>query len=162
VADTPVIARMTGRQPVPADWQTCCCRAFAMKPQKIMHARAQCLLAGSIILFSLVVGASALQPITVSVYPTVALTTGTAQVRVRVERNEMNRTLVWEIDGSDYYRSSSVQLDGASAPRNWLFILRNLPEGEYNLRATIIRNNNSAEPFAKTTMAVVSGGPSKR
>jgi hypothetical protein len=30
----------------------------------------------------------------------------------------MNRVLMWEIDGVNYYRSSTMQLDGASSPRS--------------------------------------------
>ena len=96
----------------------------------------------------------AVQPVTISVYPVVTSVHSAARVMVRVGSDEKNRTLMWEVDGPDYYRSSSIQLDGASAPRSFFFMLRNVPEGEYNVRATIIRNNNSSL-VAQTPMAVV-------
>jgi hypothetical protein len=96
----------------------------------------------------------AAQPVTVSVYPTVASVHASARVMVRVDAHEMNRKLVWEIDGADYYRSSSIQLDGASAPRSFSFMVQNVPAGEYQVRATIVRNNNSSVG-AQTSLAVV-------
>jgi hypothetical protein len=83
------------------------------------------------------------EPITVSVRPAVSSVRGTAQLKVLVERNDSNRTLTWEIDGPGYYRSSTMPLEGASAPRSWFFYLRNLPPGEFDVRATVKRTNNS-------------------
>ena len=67
------------------------------------------------------------QPITVTVWPSVAVAHGNAQLKVFVERNDANRTLSWEVDGPDYYRSSTMQLEGASAPKSWFFFVRDLP-----------------------------------
>ena len=97
---------------------------------------------------------AALQPITVAVRPTVTSAQGSTRVLVRVDSNETNRQLVWEVDGADYYRSSSIQLDGASAPRSFFFTVRSVPEGEYSVRATVIRNNDS-KIIAETKMVVV-------
>ena len=113
------------------------------------------LLAALVLSYGALVRAAA-QPVTVSVYPVVTSVHAGTRVMVRVDSHEMNRTLVWEVDGPDYYRSSSIQLDGASAPRSFFFMLHNLPEGEYNVRVTIIRNNNSL--VAQTPMAVVGIG----
>ena len=96
----------------------------------------------------------AVQPVAVSVYPAVTMVRGSTRVLVRIEANELNRKLVWEVDGPDYFRSSSIQLDGASAPRSFRYVLSDVPAGEYNVRARVIRNNDS-ESMASTTMAVV-------
>lgn len=42
-----------------------------------------------------------------------------------------------EHDGPNYARSSRTSLEGASAPPSWFFVARGLPEGEYNVRATV-------------------------
>ena len=96
------------------------------------------------------------EPITVSVYPAVAMARGTAQLRVFVERNDLNRMLTWEVDGPQYYRSSTEDLDGAAAPRSWFFEVRDLPEGEYEIRAMVKRNNNSVSS-ARTKITVLRG-----
>lgn len=93
-------------------------------------------------------------PITISVWPAVATVRGTAELKIFIERNDQNRALVWEVDGPDYYRSSSAQLEGADAPRNWRFSVKDLEEGDYQVRAVIKRSNNS-EATAQTSMVVV-------
>jgi hypothetical protein len=94
------------------------------------------------------------EPISVAVNPAVTMARGSANLRVFVERNDSNRTLTWEIDGPDYYRSSTTQLEGAAAPRSWFFLVRDLPQGEFDIRATVTRNNNS-QAVAKTRIIVM-------
>jgi hypothetical protein len=97
------------------------------------------------------------EPISISVRPTVTVARATAQVKVFVERNDENRTLTWEVDGPTYYRSSTQPLEGSAAPKNWFFFVRDLPEGEFDVRATVTRSNNS-ESVALTKIIVVAGG----
>jgi len=96
------------------------------------------------------------EPITVSVWPAVAVARGTARLKVFVERNESNRMLSWEVDGPNYYRSSSEEIDGAAAPRTWMFEVHDLPEGEFAIRAMVKRNNNSVSS-AQTKIIVMPG-----
>ena len=60
-----------------------------------------------------------------------------------VARNELNRVLVWEIDGPSYYRSSTTELDGASSPRSYFFMAHDLPAGLFDIRVTVKRNDNT-------------------
>jgi hypothetical protein len=113
----------------------------------------------SFVLLSALIAAKPLtadEPITVSVYPTVAVARGNAQLRVLVERNHANRSLSWEVDGPSYYRSSTMQLDGTAAPKSWFFFVRDLPEGEYAVRATVTRSNDS-QSMAMSKIVVLSG-----
>ena len=100
---------------------------------------------------------SADEAISITVRPAVATAKGNAQLKVLVARNEMNRVLVWEVDGSNYYRSSAQELDGASSPRSYFFLLRDLPEGYFEVRATVYRNNNTAS--TDRSRITVVGGP---
>jgi hypothetical protein len=96
------------------------------------------------------------EPISVSVWPAVAVARASAQLRVFVERDDANRALTWEVDGPDYYRSSTMQLDGTAAPKSWFFFVHDLAEGEYDVRATVTRSNNS-QSMAISRIVVVSG-----
>ena len=78
---------------------------------------------------------SADEAISITVRPAVTSYRGNAQLKVLVSRNERNRVLVWEVDGPDYYRSSSIPLDGAASPRSYFFMVRELPAGEFEVRA---------------------------
>ncbi len=64
---------------------------------------------------------------------------------------------MWEVDGPNYYRSSSLQLDGASAPRSYFFMVRELPAGEFDVRATVKRNDSTVA-MDRSAIKVI-GGP---
>jgi len=83
------------------------------------------------------------EAISITVRPAVAIFRGNAQLKVLVARDEKNRTLTWEVDGPNYYRSSSIDLNGLAAPRSYLFMVRDLPVGEFEVRATVKRADRS-------------------
>jgi hypothetical protein len=101
---------------------------------------------------------SADEAISITVRPSVTSFRGNAMLRVLVSRNEKNRELVWEVDGPDYYRSSTMSLDGAAAARSYFFMVKELPAGEFDVRATVKRNDSSTV-MDRSSIKVV-GGPS--
>ena len=100
---------------------------------------------------------SADEAISITVRPAVASYRGSAQVKVLVARDEKNRMLTWEVDGPNYFRSSSQELQGAAAPRTYVFMMRELPAGEFEVRATVKRNDRT-QITDRSTIRVV-GGP---
>jgi len=100
---------------------------------------------------------SADEAISITVRPAVMSYRGSTQLRVLVSRNERNRMLVWEVDGPNFYRSSSIALDGAASPRSYFFMVKDLPGGEFDVRATVKRNDSSAS-MDRSVIRVV-GGP---
>jgi hypothetical protein len=82
-------------------------------------------------------------PISVTVTPSVTIASGDTRLKVLLERNEMNRALIWEVDGPNYYRSSAMSIEGASAAKRYLFTVRDLPEGKFEVRVTVRRTDNS-------------------
>jgi hypothetical protein len=100
---------------------------------------------------------SADEAISITVRPAVMSYRGSTQLKVLVSRNEKNRLLVWEVDGPNYYRSSSIALDGAASPRSYQFMVRDLPGGEFDVRATVKRNDSSTA-VDRSSIRVV-GGP---
>lgn len=73
-----------------------------------------------------------------------------------VARNDLNRALIWEVDGLNYYRSSAMELDGAASPRSYFFTVRELPAGSFEIRVTVRRNDNS-EAVDRSRIRVVGG-----
>ena len=57
---------------------------------------------------------------------------------IRVTPSADNRVLRVTIDSEDYYRSSEIQLDGASAPMSHFIDWKQMPAGTYELTATLI------------------------
>jgi hypothetical protein len=100
---------------------------------------------------------SADEAISITVRPAVTTFRGSAQLKVLVARDEKNRSLEWVIDGPNYYRSSSLEMDGAAAPRSYFFLMRELPAGEFEIRATVTRNDQT-KVMDRSTIRVV-GGP---
>jgi len=115
-------------------------------------------LLGAAILLAAHGSADAVDPISVTVYPRVAMALRDVMLSVRVEPDERNRWLTWEVDGPSYYRNSTRQVNGASSPRMWQFVVKDLTEGDYVVRAVISRDNES-QSIAEMTFAVVSAKP---
>jgi hypothetical protein len=101
---------------------------------------------------------SADEAVSITVRPAVTSYRGNAQLKVLVSRNEKNRSLVWEVDGPNYYRSSSLDLDGAAAARSYFFMVKDLPAGEFDVRVTVKRSDSSAA-VDRSSLRVI-GGPS--
>lgn len=97
------------------------------------------------------------EAISITVRPAVMSYRGSTQLKVLVSRNERNRLLVWEVDGPNFYRSSSIELDGAASPRSYFFMVKDLPGGEFDVRATVKRNDSSTVTDRRTIRVV--GGP---
>ncbi len=97
---------------------------------------------------------SAREPITVSVWPAVTTARAAARLKIQVDRDDENRALIWVVDGPSYYRSSTQQIDGADAPRLWFVVVKDLPAGEFDVRAVVRRRNNS-EVVALTKIVVL-------
>ena len=114
------------------------------------------LLAGCLAGTTQIIGAD--EAVSIAVRPAVTVARGSTQLKVFVERNDRNRSLKWEVDGPNYYRSSSLELEGASSPRSWFFNVHNLPEGEYDVRVTVTRSDRS-EAVALSNIHVLPGLP---
>jgi len=57
---------------------------------------------------------------------------------IRVAPNADNRMLRVEIDSDAYYRSSDIELDGASAPMSHFMDWKEVPAGKYDLIVTVM------------------------
>lgn len=62
----------------------------------------------------------------------------TVQVTVSVEPDARNRTLRLEADGERFFRATEENLEGAEEKRVHVIQFRNLPSGEYTLRAEVL------------------------
>ena len=83
----------------------------------------------------------------------------TVRLTVAVEPSPENRTLIVEADGDRLYRSSEVALEGEHGKRLHMLEFKNLPAGEYTLRAEVL-SNASVRGVAEKYVTV--GGPGER
>lgn len=63
--------------------------------------------------------------------PRIQFEPGTIRLRITVERDATNRTLIVGVTGADYESSSSEQLDGEEAPRTRWRTYPGVPAGDY-------------------------------
>ena len=83
-------------------------------------------------------------PITISMMPRRSIGPRAAfRVLVTVERDERNRRLDTSIDGGDYRRAYSEQLDGEGAARVRARVTESIPAGWYEVAAVLTRNDGS-------------------
>jgi hypothetical protein len=94
--------------------------------------------------------------VSVKIRPTVLWAGGEVRTTVRTPRDARNRELRVIVEGSDYYASSDVQLDGVDAATSHPFTWKDLPSGPYRVDAILLREDGE-----KTTVtdcfAVLSG-----
>ena len=73
----------------------------------------------------------------IDVMPRFSMAPGTFRVRAIVTPEQKNRSLEVVADSSNYYRSSTISLDGANAAAITELLLQNLPSGTYQVTATL-------------------------
>lgn len=75
------------------------------------------------------------------VSPRVAAAPATARINVIVEPDSRNRMLILEAESGYFYTSSSVQLEGSNSGRLHPFTFVELPPGNYELMARVLRSD---------------------
>jgi len=96
------------------------------------------------------------EQMTMKVSPEVAFAPADLVVRASIEAHTENRALEVVLDSPDFYRSSSVELEGESAPRTTLFTLRNLPGGRYIVTTRLIGVSGEIRSSVRQTVTVMS------
>ena len=71
------------------------------------------------------------------VYPAVSRAPAEVRIEAVIARSDDNRRLEVTVDSEGYYRSTSVELDGARAARVHTVQFRGLPQGTYEVRAVL-------------------------
>jgi hypothetical protein len=94
--------------------------------------------------------------VTVKVRPVVLFAGGEVRTTVRTPRDARNRALRIIVEGTDYYASSDVQLDGVDAATTHQFTWKDLPGGPYRVDAILVREDGE-KTTATNCFAVLSG-----
>ena len=89
-------------------------------------------------MFLSAVALDASQPVRVRVSPQNAMAPADILVYVTVERSAENRLLRVSAESEDFFRSSELSLQGEGSARISILHFRELPAGEYDVRADVI------------------------
>jgi hypothetical protein len=141
------------------DLQHCCSsRPKSARNDELRGSmKARILLCGVLMLVTVPLGVRTGDRLSMRVSPTVAIAPADLIVRTTVESNSTNRSIEIIAESADFYRSSEIPLDGERAARSAQFAFRNLPGGEYNVRAVLKGANEEQLAQTRQDIKVISG-----
>jgi hypothetical protein len=102
--------------------------------------------------------ADGLEPIAIKVSPQQSFAPSTLVVRVTIEPSAENRVLEVVADGPNFYRSSTVQLEGKEAPAFVHLQFRNVPGGNYAMAAMVRDGAGRPRASARGEVTVMDPG----
>lgn len=99
---------------------------------------------------------AAREKLALEVTPNVSNAPSTVVIRAVVPKDAGNRSLYIEADSGQFFRSSTIQLDGAQAPIVTEVRFKSLPSGHYTVAAQL-RDDGGAVTVVRRTVIVLSG-----
>lgn len=98
------------------------------------------------------------EPLALRVSPAVSFAPANLVVRATIEANAANRFMEITAESVDFYRSSTIQLEGDKAPRTNTLEFRSLPSGSYEVKATLIGRDGYARAYVRQEVSVMASG----
>jgi hypothetical protein len=111
---------------------------------------------------SLATSLDANEPLSMAVSPLQSFAPTNLTIRLRVAPDDANRALEVVAESGEYYRSSSIELDGSEAPRTISFEFRDVPGGNYDVRGTLISSGGKARAAVRQHVIVIDQGSLER
>lgn len=102
--------------------------------------------------------AGAKDRMTLKVSPAVCFAPANLVVRATIEADAENRAVEIVAESDDFYRSSTIQLDGDSAPRTNQFEFRSLPSGTYEVTAVLYGATGQERATVRQQVNVIASG----
>ena len=93
--------------------------------------------------------------LTLRLTPRVVSAPGFLRSLIRVAPNDANRVLRVEIDSDNYYRSSDIPLEGASAPTSHFVDWKQVPAGNYDLIVSVLGTSGDARAVRRLDFQVL-------
>jgi hypothetical protein len=121
-----------------------------------MHARF--LVLGLTLAATAALGAT--QSLTLKVSPAVSFAPANLVIRTQVDPDADNRSLEVVAESADFYRSSTVSLDGDRAPKTTQLEYRSLPPGEYVVSVIVTGADGRQRAVSRGQARVVESGGS--
>jgi hypothetical protein len=99
--------------------------------------------------------ATASQPLSIKASPAVSFAPADLIIRTSVDPDADNRSIEVVAESPDFYRSSTMQLEGDRAPKTTQFYFKSLPPGEYEISATVVTADGGRRAVARTQVKVI-------
>ena len=98
------------------------------------------------------------QPLTLQVSPTMVAAPAFVRVRAVIEGSDDNRSLEVTAQSPNYFRRSSIDLDGRNAPPLAVFEYANLPSGLYDITAVLVGTGGKRATVSRLVYVVPARG----
>jgi len=96
--------------------------------------------------------------ITMNASPQISFAPAHLTVRTRIEPDVSNRAIEIVIDSEDFYRSTTIELEGDQAPRSSVFEFRGVPGGTYQVSARLVGTNGTSRGLVRRQIDVLATG----
>ena len=78
-----------------------------------------------------------------AIYPSVAIGPTDLRLTLTVEPNERARSLSVEMDAENFYRQTTIPMDGKDAPKRNTITWHGVPSGEYTVIARLLGTSDT-------------------
>ena len=78
------------------------------------------------------------EPVSIRVFPAVSFAPADLVIQTRIEPDDNNRAMEVAANSEEFYRSSTIPLDGGRAPQTITIRFVSLPPGVYEVNAALI------------------------
>jgi hypothetical protein len=113
-------------------------------------------------LVAMVLGATAVagakEPLSIRVSPAFSFAPANIVIRTSVEPDAENRSIEVIADSAQFYRSSTITLEGDRAPKTTMVEFRTVPPGDYEVTAVLIGSNGHRRAIAQAHINVLESG----
>jgi hypothetical protein len=111
---------------------------------------------GCVVIMTMTAGAK--QPLSIQASPAVSFSPANLIIRTRIEPDPDNRAVEIVANSEDFYRSSTIALEGDRAPRVTSVEYRSLPPGQYDVTVGLIGAGGQLKARATTHINVIGSG----
>jgi hypothetical protein len=107
------------------------------------------------VLFAATTVAGAKEAVSIRVSPAFSFAPANLVIHASVEPDAENRSMEIVADSEEFYRSSTIALEGDRAPKTTIVEFRTLPPGEYEVTASLIGANGHRRGSAQAHINVL-------
>jgi hypothetical protein len=102
--------------------------------------------------------AGAKEAVSIRVSPAFSFAPANLVIQTSVEPDPDNRSMEVIADSPEFYRSSTIALEGDRAPKTTRFEFRSLPPGDYEVTANLIGADGRHRAIAHAQVNVIESG----